>query len=114
MRWRVILPLDEPVGSTEWQDAQAAFFDYMEDMGVEMDRALERAGQLVFLPNVPPMHPETGEALRDEEDRPLYYAAASTGIDAAGLRLDCSRRSKHWPRCVGGARPTNGSGQGCA
>lgn len=88
MRWRIILPLDRPIPFIEWADAQNAFYDLMEAHGIEMDRALARAGQPVFLPNVPNVHAKTGTALRDEFGAPLYYQTAKTEPDAPGLRLD--------------------------
>lgn len=87
MRWRVIIPLANPVPFDEWHDAQNGFFRLMERADVEMDRALDRAGQLVFLPNVPALHSKTGEPLRGEEGWPLYFARATTGCNAPGLDL---------------------------
>lgn len=87
MRWRVIIPLAHPVDFDEWHDAQNGFFRLMERADVEMDRALDRAGQLVFLPNVPATHSKTGEPLRGEEGWPLYYATATSGLTAPGLDI---------------------------
>ncbi|MBL4858675.1 MAG: AAA family ATPase [Erythrobacter sp.] len=88
MRWRVIIPLAQPVPFDEWYDAQNAFFRFMERAGVDMDQALDRAGQLVFLPNVPVFHGKSGDRLRCEEmDWPLYYERATTGCNAQGLDL---------------------------
>jgi hypothetical protein len=87
MRWRVIIPLEKTVSFDEWHDAQNAFFRFMEQSGVEMDQALDRAGQLVFLPNVPEFHSKTGERLRGEEGWPLYFDRATTGCNAPGLDL---------------------------
>lgn len=88
MRWRIIIPLENPLPFDEWHDAQNAFFRFMERAGVEMDRALDRAGQLVFLPNVPTFHSKTGEPLRGEDGAPLYYTRATNGCNAPGLALD--------------------------
>lgn len=52
-KWRVIIPLEQPLPFEQWRDFQEAFFGFMEANGVVMDWALERAGQLVYLPNVP-------------------------------------------------------------
>jgi len=87
-RWRVILPLEQPAGFDEWHDAQIAFFDFMEFSGVPVDRAMARAGQPVFLPNVPPTHTKSGEALRDDRGEPLYYQRSTSGTTARGLKLD--------------------------
>lgn len=87
MRWRVIIPLDTPLGFADWYDAQHAFFSFMEYAGVSMDKALSRAGQPVYLPNVPETYAKTGEPLRDDFD-PLYYQRATSGLNAPGLRID--------------------------
>lgn len=86
-RWRVIMPLQTPVSFDDWHDAQNALFNFMGAAGVECDRALERAAQPVFLPNVPDTH-KSGEALRDAVGNPLYYQRATTGTNAPGLSLD--------------------------
>lgn len=86
-RWRVIMPLETPVSFDDWHDAQNALFNFMGAAGVECDRALERAAQPVFLPNVPDTH-KSGEALRDAAGNPLYYQRATTGTNAPGLSLD--------------------------
>lgn len=87
MRWRVIIPLEKAVSFDEWHDAQNAFFRFMERAGVDMDQALDRAGQLVFLPNVPEFHSKSGDRLRGEEGWPLYFERATTGCNAQGLDL---------------------------
>ena len=87
MRWRVIIPLSEPLDFDQWCDAQNAFFAYMEQHGCEMDYALNRAAQPVYLPNVPSSHPKTGEALRGEDGLPLHYVRTTTGCNALGLDI---------------------------
>lgn len=87
-RWRIIIPLASPMSFDDWHDAQHAFFNFMEYGGVEMDRALDRAGQPVYLPNIPDFHAKTGEILRDDEGRPLFYRRATTGTNAPGLAVD--------------------------
>jgi len=87
-RWRIIMPLDEPVGFELWHDAQNAFYRFMETAGIPMDWALDRAAQPVYLPNVPERHHKTGDALRGEDGAPLFYERVSTGTSAPGLRLD--------------------------
>lgn len=87
-RWRIIMPLDEPVGFDLWHDAQNAFYRFMETAGIPMDWALDRAAQPVYLPNVPERHHKTGDALRGEDGAPLFYERVSTGTSAPGLRLD--------------------------
>lgn len=88
MRWRIIIPLARSLTFEHWHDAQNAFFDFMEESGVEMDRALARAAQLVFLPNVPSTHEKSGTELRGEDDEPLYYQRSTSGTNAPGLALN--------------------------
>lgn len=95
MRWRVIIPLQDPLDYDAWYDAQNAFFDFMESKGVEMDRALNRAAQPVYLPNVPDSHPKTGEKLRDEANCPLHYTRATSGTQSPGIALDSPVLATH-------------------
>lgn len=71
-RWRVIVPILEPVLFARWNEAQEAFFDFMDANGIPMDRALLRAAQPVYLPNVPPER-------RDEDGNPLFYESYAYG-----------------------------------
>ncbi|MBB6190851.1 hypothetical protein FHS51_001071 [Sphingobium wenxiniae] len=87
-RWRIVIPLAQPIGFDDWHDAQHAFFNFMEYGGIDMDRALDRAGQPVYLPNVPDHHAKTGELLRDDDGAPLFYKRATTGTNAPGLTTD--------------------------
>jgi hypothetical protein len=50
-KWRVLIALGEYLTGEEYGAYQAALFDGLEHLGLRMDRTLERAGQLVFLPN---------------------------------------------------------------
>ena len=85
-RWRIVLPLAEPVPFGEWFDAQTSFFTFMESAGVAMDRAMARAAQPVYLPNVPYAYKD-GTPLRDADGSPIYYQSESSGIDAPGLDI---------------------------
>lgn len=88
LRWRIILPLDEPQPFDVWYDAQRAFFAFMEARGLAMDHALARAAQPVFLPNVPLEHVKSGTKLRGEDGKPLHYVTMTSGTEAPGLPLD--------------------------
>jgi hypothetical protein len=70
-KWRVIVPLEKAVSFDQWRDLQEAFFGFMEANGVVMDWALARAGQLVYLPNVP-------VDKRDFKGEPLFHQRHST------------------------------------
>lgn len=66
-KWRVIIPLAEPVSGADYAAVQASLFDLMwAEHSIECDAALARTGQPVFLPNVPP-------ARRDDAGQPLFY-----------------------------------------
>ena len=54
LKWRVLVPLSEPFAPYDWVEVQTAFFDELEREGLNVDEVLKRAGQLVYLPNVPP------------------------------------------------------------
>ncbi|WP_294138277.1 AAA family ATPase [Sphingomonas sp.] len=85
-RWRIVFPLDEPCQFEQWFDAQTALFTFMEASGIPMDHALSRAGQPIYLPNVPAAYKD-GTPLRDEAGEPIYYQSAHSGLDAVGLDL---------------------------
>lgn len=78
-KWRVIIPLAQPCDFRRWQDMQEAFFMFMESQGVEMDWALARAAQPVYLPNVPPDK-------RGADGEPLYHERLAA--DGMGLTPD--------------------------
>jgi RecA-family ATPase len=86
-RWRVMVPLSEAAPFEAWYDAQTALFAFLGARGIETDRALARAGQLVFLPNVPAVHEKTGTPLRDNDGAPLYFQRHATSLGKPGLDL---------------------------
>lgn len=71
-RWRIIVPLEQPVPFDRWNEAQEAFFRFMAANDVVMDTALARAAQPVYLPNIP-------ADKRDEEGTPLFYETYAEG-----------------------------------
>ena len=85
-RWRIVLPLDAPAGFDEWYDAQTAFFTFLESAGIPTDRALSRAGQPIYLPNVPYAYKD-GTPLRGANGEPIYYQSESSGLNAPGLDI---------------------------
>ncbi len=85
-RWRVVIPLRDPIPFADWYDAQTAFFTFMERGGIPMDHAMSRAAQPVYLPNVPPAYKD-GTPLRDRDGQPIYYQSEHTGTDAPGLDI---------------------------
>lgn len=68
-KWRVLIPLAEPIKGDEYTDTQLALFDLMQREGITCDPALSRTGQPIYLPNVPP-------ARRDHMNLPLFYHGA--------------------------------------
>ena len=92
-KWRVILPLTAPVDYPTWHAAQTVFHDHLEAAGIKPDIALQRAGQIIFAPNVPPVHEGTGTPLREGgaiDGAPLYFESSQSDIDAEGLDLCAS------------------------
>ena len=65
-KWRVLIPLLEPISGEDYGDTQLALFSLMGEQGVVADPALARVGQPIYLPNVPP-------AKRDAHGQPLFY-----------------------------------------
>jgi hypothetical protein len=65
-KWRVLIPLAEPVGGGEYADMQLAMFDMMRIEGIICDPALARTGQPIYLPNVP-------ASKRGDDGEPLFY-----------------------------------------
>lgn len=53
-KWRVLIPVLEPLNYGAWNALQAALNAHLESCGIHPDRVLERAGQLVYLPNTKP------------------------------------------------------------
>lgn len=85
-RWRMVFPLSEPCRFEQWFDAQSALFTFLESSGIPVDHALSRAGQPIYLPNVPEAHRD-GTPLRDGAGEPIYYQTDHSGVDAAGVDL---------------------------
>ena len=50
-KWRILIPLAQPLSGQQYGPFQASLFDALEHCGLRLDRTLERAGQLVYLPN---------------------------------------------------------------
>jgi len=65
-KWRVLIPLASPISGQLYVRMQLALFEALGLFGIAADGALARAGQPVFLPNVPPER-------RDENGEPLFY-----------------------------------------
>ena len=53
-KWRVLIPLAQAISGQLYVRMQLALFEALAMFGITADGALARAGQPVFLPNVPP------------------------------------------------------------
>lgn len=85
-KWRVLIPLAEPLSGAEYVEAQMALFEQLErEHGIICDTALSRAGQPIYLPNVPP-------ARRDDMGAPLFYH----GVKHRGQGYLIAKQSRIW------------------
>lgn len=87
-RWRIVIPLEDEQPFETWHDAQCSFYAFMEARGIDMDHALARAAQPVYLPNVSAIHAKSETPLRGDDGKPLYYRSVSSGTKAPGLPID--------------------------
>jgi len=65
-KWRFFIPLDKPYALKEWELMHFALEHFFSERGIVLDMAMARAGQPVFLPNVPPSR-------RDANGEPVFY-----------------------------------------
>lgn len=66
-KWRVLIPLAEPLTGAEYSEAQLALFEVLRrDYGITADGTLARTGQPIYMPNVPP-------AKRGDDGQPIFY-----------------------------------------
>jgi hypothetical protein len=82
-KWRVIVPLDDPLPGEEYAGHQRALFSLYADHGITCDEALARTAQPVYLPNVPP-------ARRGPDGAPLFYAAFHHKGEPLALTPSCA------------------------
>ena len=82
-KWRGMVPLGKVVPHAQWEELQLAMFHHVHRAtGVKPDYALARAGQLVYLPNVP-SEKRSGSG----QGEPLFYQFDQSG--SAGLTGGC-------------------------
>ena len=60
-KWRILVPLSHPISGQRYEGTAKEFFGRLGAAGIECDPALARAGQLVYLPNVPTKRREGGQ-----------------------------------------------------
>lgn len=90
-KWRLVIPLAEPVIFEDWHAAQWGLVKWCEVNGVELDTALTRAAQTVYLPNVPSEHVSSEGVvtrLRGDDGAPLFYEWWAA--DGGGLSLSAA------------------------
>ena len=82
-KWRGMVPLDKVVPHAQWEELQLAMFHHIHRAtGVKPDYALARAGQLVYLPNVP-----NDKRAGSWQGEPLFYQFDQSGEN--GLTGGC-------------------------
>ncbi|MBK8990899.1 MAG: AAA family ATPase [Gammaproteobacteria bacterium] len=84
-KWRFIIPLADPIPGDIYRDVQRAAFELMAAHGISCDTALERPGQVAYLPNVPPDR-------RDRAGVPLFYDHWVRGTElfsVSGSAIEC-------------------------
>lgn len=86
-KWRVIVALESAQPFGVWREASEVFFDFAASRGIEVDRSLARAGQPVYLPNVPPER-------RRSDGRPLL--AVRENVSGRGLRMTDPGLAEWW------------------
>lgn len=65
-KWRVIFPLADTIPGGDYGSLQRALFSLFADHGIACDKALERTGQPIYLPNVPAER-------RNHDGTPKFY-----------------------------------------
>ncbi|WP_299945317.1 primase-helicase family protein [uncultured Ruegeria sp.] len=65
-KWRYLLFLSDALDGVDYKDTQDALFALLRYQGIQCDQALNRPGQLIYLPNVPPEK-------RNENGTPAFY-----------------------------------------
>lgn len=78
-RWRILVPLAQPLDFKMWNGLCLAFYAFLEGRGMSMDDSLARAGQIAYLPNVPPEY-------RHKDGTPKHYVYEVH--DGRGLEMD--------------------------
>ena len=51
LKWRVLIPVAYALTGAQYRGFQAALFDALEHLGLQVDRTMERTGQVLYLPN---------------------------------------------------------------
>jgi hypothetical protein len=92
-RWRVMIPLAQPLGHEQWAELQKAMSHHFAQAGITLDSSMERAAQIAFLPNVPySITDKAGQeiATRYPDGTPIHFEHHRTGsrlLDAQALPM---------------------------
>jgi len=73
-KWRILIPLEKPLEAQRWQFWQKSLNTWLLESRITPDKVLERFGQMVYLPNIPPRN-------RDEDGTPFFYQNELIGND---------------------------------
>lgn len=113
-KWRALVPLAEPIPGADYSDTARAFYDLIEQASAGVlipDRALERSGQLIFLPNRGAHYEHEihrGQRLRLTADHPIIRHREES---RARLERDRTAAAAEWDRRKA-ARPPRRPGDG--
>jgi hypothetical protein len=103
-KWRVLIPLASAIPFTEWLTLSTALNQHIEArLGQRPDRALERAGQPIYLPNTAPrtdgIEPLTSDKLVDgplfawRESEAAVAAVEQVAADEAARQAEIDQRA---------------------
>ena len=110
-KWRALVPLKEPISGADYYDTVAAFNDLLEDASTGAlipDRALQRPGQLVYLPNKGDFYEHEiskGKLLELSQDHPIIQRRA----DTQRQRVEAEKRALSWKAWKAKQAPTDTS-----
>lgn len=92
-KWRILIPLSESIPGSLYSATASAFYDLLEEQKLICDRSLDRTGQPVYLPNVPPDR-RAGQHADGEPNFYRYRILSGMPIDLANTEIP-DRREKN-------------------
>jgi hypothetical protein len=81
-KWRVLIRLASLLPGADYHDTQTALFSLLAERGVLCDATLARAGQPIYLPNVP-------RKRRGPDGRPVFYQWREIGDEPLEIQPGC-------------------------
>lgn len=97
-KWRALVPLQQPLSGEDYTDTASAFYDLLEDETkgeLIPDRALERCGQLIYLPNRGEFYDwkaVAGNRLFLDDQHPITRRRWKIRADRAKIEAEAKRR----------------------